>query len=71
MSIPEEIARVLLKNPYGNTDNFKTLYINTENYGTFRAEVTPWEVTVIGCDLYFMGLRVVVAKDPLNVWSLA
>ena len=71
MNIPEEIAIALFKNPYGNTDNFKTLYINTENYGTFRAEVMPWEVSLIGRDLYFMGLRVIVAKDTLNVWRLA
>ena len=71
MSIPEEVARAVLKSPYGNSDNFSMLYINAENYGTFRAEVTPWEVTVIGRDLYFMGLRVVIVKDPLNIWRLA
>lgn len=70
MNIPEEVAKVLLKSPYGNNDSFSRLLINAENYGAFRAEVMPWEVHFDGSELFFMGVRVIVVRDPLNIWRL-
>ena len=71
MNIPEEIAIALFKNPYGCTDKFSILCINSENYADFRKQVLPWEVVFNNGVLFFMGLRVVIVKDPLNIWRLA
>ena len=71
MKIPEEIAIALFKNPYGRTDKFSILCINSENYADFRKQVLPWEVVFNNGVLFFMGLRVVIVKDPLNIWRLA
>ena len=71
MNIPEEIASALFKNPYGRTDKFSILCINSENYADFRKQVLPWEVVFNNGVLFFMGLRVVIVKDPLNIWRLA
>lgn len=71
MNIPEEIAIALFKSPYGRTDKFSILYINSENYADFRKQVLPWEVVFNNGVLFFMGLRVVIVKDPLNIWRLA
>ena len=71
MNIPEQITIALFKNPYGRTDKFSILCINSENYADFRKQVLPWEVVFNNGVLFFMGLRVVIVKDPLNTWRLA
>ena len=71
MNIPEVIAIALFENPYGRTDKFSILCINSENYADFRKQVLPWEVVFNNGVLFFMGLRVVIVKDPLNIWRLA